>query len=318
MVLPAPQDAILIDVTGDTTGFVTGNPPNDATGDLDATIDLPNPGWTYAGETWEISDAPDIGTATINFATGEWTYTIDPDEFADLDDGEIAVDTFEVEITAYAFNPGGQLRFETTTETITITVEGVCFAAGTRIGAEHGPVAVEHLAVGDRVATRDNGLQPIRWIEGAQHDLAELRQKPDLWPVVISRGALGPESPSRDLVVSQQHRILMLGPRVELMFGTNEVLVAAKSLTWLPGIAVQEPCDDVAYFHILLDRHEILDAEGAPAESLFLGEEALHAMTSEGLQELSRIFEDRTQTANALFGDAARMILTNRDAMALA
>ena len=175
----------------------------------------------------------------------------------------------------------------------------------------------DYLRTGDLVHTRDHGLQPIRWIESSTQSLSKLRGKPDLWPVRISPGALAPGCPDRDLVVSQQHRLLVSGPHVELNFGTGEALAPARSLCHLPGIEVMEPVDDVEYFHILLDRHEILSAEGAPAESLFLGEEALRSMTSEGLQELAEIFSGTHTAGSSCFGRAARLMLNAKEALTL-
>lgn len=317
MVLPAPTDTILIDITGDTTGFVTGDPPNDATGDLDATVEFRNPNWTLLTTTWEISDDPGIGTATINPFTGEWVYTVDPAEFAALDDGEFTTDSFVVEVTALALNPGGQLQTETALQTVTIAIEGVCFAAGTLIESEGGPVPVETLQAGDRVATLDNGFQPVRWIESSDQSLPKLRNNPKLWPVRIRAGALGPDCPRRDLFVSQQHRILVGGAQVEMLFGTDEVLASAKSLCHLSGIEICAPTDSLTYVHLLLDRHEILEAEGAPAESLFLGEEALFSLTSEALQELADIFPQTTVRGRCIFGQAARKILREKEALVL-
>jgi len=308
MVSIPPDDAILIDITGDSAGFVTGTPPNDATGDLDAAITLPNPGWTYFTTTWQISGDPAIGTASIN-ANGNWTYTVDPAEYAALDDGELAVDTFVVTATAFAFNSGGQLQYDTADQIVSIVVEGVCFVMGTLIEAFNGPVRVEDLRVGDLVSTLDNGLQEIKWIESSKIGQQRLNQQNSLHPVRISAGALGQGLPCRDLFVSQQHRILVSGPRVELLFGEPEVLATAKSLCRWPGVEIIQPTGPVEYFHILLDRHEILFAEQAPAESLFLGEEALISMESESLQELAQIFADKPGSLPAGFGQAARIML---------
>ncbi|XDA97393.1 Hint domain-containing protein [Sulfitobacter sp. LCG007] len=316
MVTPAPPNGIRIDITGDVTGYGTETAPQTATGDLDATVVLQNKNWTFVGAEWTISDAPELGVATID-STGQWTYTIDPAEFAALDPGDCVFDVFDVQITVYARNPGGHLRFETETQRVHVGIKVPCFVAGTLILAARGPVAVENLLVGDLVATRDHGLQPVRRIDRSHLAPERLEGAPELLPVRISRGALGPDVPRRDLLVSQQHRIMLGGARVELLFGAREVLVAAKSLCHLPGIAIVEPGDGIDYLHVLLDRHEILDAEGAPAESLFLGEETLHAMSPEGLQELAAIFgPDETGTGPA-FAPAARPILRDREALAL-
>lgn len=316
MVSNAPRDAIQIDITGDTAGNVTGEPPNDATGDLDATVTLPNPGWTYFATTWDISGDPGIGTATINGA-GEWVYTVDPAEFDDLDNGEIVFDTFEVTATAYAFSPGGNLQYDTETQIVTIEIEGVCFVFGTLIETLNGPVRIEQLKVDDLVMTADNGPQEIRWIESNRVSAKRMEQMPNLRPVRIRAGALGKGIPHRDLYVSQQHRILVSGAAVQLLFGESEVLVAAKSLCTWPGIDIVDEAKPVEYFHILLDRHEILEAEGAPAESLYLGDEALHALSSDGLQELGEIFQGVEQNLPEGFGDAARRLVRDYEAKAL-
>lgn len=316
-VTPAPDGAIDINIFGDTSGFVTSEPPNDASGTLDATVEPPNDSWTPLFNRWEISDDPAIGTASIDANTGEWTYTVDPAEFDDLDNGEIALDAFEVTFTAFVFNPGGQLQFETETQTIDIVVEGVCFVLGTLIDTPRGPVAIENLRVGDLVHTKDNGAQPIRWIESSETSVRRMKEKPNLYPVRVKAGALGRGMPRRDLFVSQQHRLLVSGPAVQVLLGEREALVAAKSLCNWPGIDIIEPDGPVHYYHALLDRHEILDAEGAPAESLYLGEEAIVGMSSEGLQELADIF-DRAQI-NSLdeFGGPSCLILRDFEAQLL-
>jgi hypothetical protein len=71
------------------------------------------------------------------------------------------------------------------------------------------------------------------------------------------RGALGRGLPRRDLRVSRQHRLWLDGR-----------LIAAARLIGRPGIARDDRCAPLTYPHLLSDSHEILFAEGAPAESL--------------------------------------------------
>lgn len=302
----------MVSITGDLTGDVTGDPPNLAMGDLDA-----ESGFLITDEDWQIVTQPANGTASIDPDTGVWTYTVDPAFFADLDNGEIVSDTFTVDVTATISFFGFPLDVTATPVEVTITIEGVCFTAGTLIDIGAGSIPVETLQIGDLVATSDNGLQPIRWIESSTIEAEHLQDSPALRPVRISKGSLGPGVPARDLLVSQQHRILVRGPKVELLFGTDEVLVAAKHLCTWPGIAVVETDEPVEYLHILLDRHEILTADGAHAESLFLGEETLHTLSSDALQELSAIYPDRGSDQTPGFGRAARLILRQHEARAL-
>ena len=95
-------------------------------------------------------------------------------------------------------------------------------------------------------------------------------------------------------------------------------MVAAKHLCGWPGIGIETSVQTVEYLHVLLDRHEILNAEGAQAESLFLGEEALYSLSSEALRELASIFPDRPTSGHTGFGRAARLILREHEARALA
>ncbi|WP_299946753.1 Hint domain-containing protein [uncultured Ruegeria sp.] len=303
----------MVSIVGDTTGSVTGDPPNVATGDLDITSAA-----TIVSQDWSIQTPPDHGTASINPATGEWTYTVDPTFFDSLDNGEIVTDTFTVEVNAVVNVFGFNINAAPETTDVTITIEGVCFTAGTLIETKDGAQAIENLRVNDEVLTADHGMQPIRWIESSRLDAERLRANPAMRPVRLTAGSLGPGIPSRDLLVSQQHRILIRGPKVEMLFGVPEVLIAAKHLCSWPGIDIETDDEPIEYLHILLGRHEILTAEGAQAESLFLGEETLYALSSDALRELAEIFPDRATGEHIGFGYAARLILREHEARALA
>jgi hypothetical protein len=165
----------------------------------------------------------------------------------------------------------------------------ICFAAGTLIWTPFGELAVERLCAGDTVITR-SGPRPIRWIGFVTMDAAKLAANPHLRPIRIRAGALGPDTPSADLVVSPQHRILVRSKIAQRMFGTNEVLVAAKQLLLLDGIDIAEDLDEVEYFHFLFDRHEVVTANGAEAESLFTGPEALKAVGPAAREEILALF----------------------------
>nr|WP_170538183.1 Hint domain-containing protein [Ruegeria arenilitoris] len=308
-----PLDAVLLTISGDTSGTVTGEPPLPATGELDGTIGVPNPGWTPFATFWEISTPPQFGTASITLVSGQWIYEVDPAYYDSLDPGTYT-DTFVVRGVGTAFNPGGELVGGEAFQTITIEIEVVCFALGTLIETPSGPVPVDRLEPGDLVLTMDRGAQPVRWAESARISADQLDQSPHLCPIEIAPGALGLNRPSRSLRVSPQHRMLLDGPLVELLFGESEALVAACHLVGLPGIRWVRPSEGVTYVHVLLDHHEILFAEGAPAESLFLGEEALTTLSSDGLQELADIFGDRLNALVDGFPNLARRALKRFEA----
>jgi len=168
----------------------------------------------------------------------------------------------------------------------------ICFCAGTWIETLTGLKLVETLQIGDRVRTRDHGFQRLRWIGRRALSADEVAARPQLRPIRIAARALGVDVPLADLFVSPQHRLLVRSPIVQRMFDTHEVLVAAKHLIGLPGIAVSEAVTPVDYFHIAFDAHEIVFANGAEAESLHPGKEAVGALDRAAREELLTLFPD--------------------------
>ncbi|RCW81007.1 Hint domain-containing protein [Paracoccus lutimaris] len=190
-----------------------------------------------------------------------------------------------VTYTFGAFNRNGSVNYNAVVR---------CFARGTRIETETGPVRIEDLSVGDRVLTLDNGYQAIRWIGATKLGIGALLAKPKLRPVVIEKGALGCGAPREELRVSPQHRMLVRSIIARRMFDTDEVLVPANKLVGLAGIRIDDSCREVEYFHLLFDSHQIIHAEGALSESLLMGSEAVNGLDPEALAELVEIFGDLT------------------------
>ena len=166
----------------------------------------------------------------------------------------------------------------------------VCYAAGTLVQTDAGEVPIETLSVGDLVMTLDNGLQPIRWIGARSLSKAELQVNPHLQPIRIAAGAIAQNVPIRDLVVSPQHRIFVRSKIAQRMFDAPEVLVHAKHLLDLPGVEIAHDLQGVTYVHAMCDAHEIIVAEGAFAETLYTGPEAMKALTPEAVAEIAQVF----------------------------
>lgn len=167
----------------------------------------------------------------------------------------------------------------------------ICYAAGTMIRvAPDKEVPIESLVPGDLVETLDKGKQPVRWVGSRTLSKDRLQKSPNLRPIRIKAGALAKGVPDRDLIVSPQHRIFLTSKIVERMFDTNEILVAAKHLLDLPGVEIAMDMQSVTYVHCMLDDHEIVQANGAFAETLYTGTEAMTAMSPEAREEIGAIF----------------------------
>lgn len=196
------------------------------------------------------------------------------------------------------------------------TSDIICFARGTKISVQRGDVLVEALRVGDLVATKDRGMQSIRWIGSTKLDAAALALSPNLRPIRIRAGALGRNVPADDLTVSPQHRILVRSMIAQRMFNTNEVLVAAKQLLEVNGVEVANELQEVEYFHLLFDQHEVIVANGAETESLYTGPQALKSVGAAAREEILSLFPELETLETA--ARSARELVPGRKARQLA
>lgn len=189
----------------------------------------------------------------------------------------------------------------------------ICFTPGTRIRTETGDVAVEDIRPGDRLQTKDNGVQDVRWIGTKRVSGARLFAMPELRPIRLRRGALGVDRPDEDLLVSPLHKMLVQGPRARALFNSDEVLVAARDLIDDRLVIRDHTVQNVTYVHLLLDRHEVVFANGLETESFHPGADALAAVDASQRENLFGLMPDIA--ANPLtYGDHARRALTKAEA----
>lgn len=207
-----------------------------------------------------------------------------------------AIVSLSLDSPIYAFGRQGQ-AYSLTGERV--FADFVCFASGVMILCEDGERPVETLEVGDHVRTLAGEDKPIRWIGRRRLDAEDLAQNPWLRPIRIRRGALGDGAPSRDLLVSPQHRIFLRSPIVERMTDADGCLTPAKHLLDLPGVEVAEDVTEVEYHHILLDEHEVLVADGAAAESLLAGPQALKTLSPEARREIAALLPGHLEAGGA-------------------
>lgn len=130
-----------------------------------------------------------------------------------------------------------------------------CFAAGTRILTRTGDIAVEKLRVGDELVVHGGGTAPIRWIGQRAIEPTRHPRPEAVNPIRIKAGALMDGVPRRDLILSPDHALYLDG-----------ALVPAKAL--INGTTIrQESRKSIHYYHIELDTHSIIYAEGTPSET---------------------------------------------------
>ena len=221
----------------------------------------------------------------------------------------LAQQTLNTAVLNLNYNPNGTLPLD--------DAEVVpCFLRGTMILTTDGPVAVEDLSVGTLVVTRDNAIQPVRWVGHVALPAERLRAQPNLRPIRIAPGALGANLPAQALLVSPQHRILVRSAIAQRMFGAPEVLVAAKQLLPLEGIDIADDLETVEYFHILFDRHEIVFANGTETESLYTGPQALRGVGHAARAEIFALFPELERPTS--LPPSARELASGRMARKLA
>jgi hypothetical protein len=163
----------------------------------------------------------------------------------------------------------------------------VSFGRGTQITLPTGAQRpIEALCAGDMVLTRDHGPQPIRWI-----GRATLRAVGAFAPVVIPAGSIGNAG---DLIVSQHHRMFLYQRKRSKGLPTAEVLVQAKHLADGETIFIRDG-GMVDYFSLIFDAHEIIYAEGIPAESLMVNEATLNRLPPELAAEVKARFPGLSQ-----------------------
>jgi len=245
-------------------------------------------------------DSIENGPFLSNGDTGA-SLTYDSTDFNAITTGSVTIDavegqTYELKIVIADFADGQY-------DSALMIGEGAffCFTRGTLIQTDAGLRPIESLKPGDLVMTRDNGLKPIQWLGMTRLDPERLAAEPKLRPVRIPAGVLGKDAngaalPTRDLLVSPQHRVLVRSKIAQRMTGSVEVLVPAIRLTDLPGVeqvGSSAPSERVVeYYHMLFDQHEIVYSEGAETESLYTGPEVLKSLSPEAHEEIRSLFPE--------------------------
>jgi hypothetical protein len=134
-------------------------------------------------------------------------------------------------------------------------VSSLCFLDGTQIATPAGEVAVERLAAGDMVMTVSGKARRVVWI-GTGRVLATRGRRNAATPVIVRKGALADNVPHIDLRVTKGHSLYLDGVLIPVEF-----LVNHRTILW------DDHAQEVSLFHIELETHDVILANGAPAET---------------------------------------------------
>ena len=228
-------------------------PGNGGPGGYDQTVVESGGTISLGGATLDVSlvnsFAPSVGESftIINNETGKG--------ISGTFDGLAEGATFEADSTWFQISYVGGA----TNNDVTVT-DVACYCAGTLVRTPCGNKRVEKLQIGDEVMTASGVARPIKWMGRRSYSGRFVMGRKDILPVCIKAGALADNVPRRDLWISPNHAMFFED-------NLDGVLIEAKDLVNGVSIVQAERVDEVEYFHVELDTHDVLIAEGALSES---------------------------------------------------
>ena len=192
----------------------------------------------------------------------------------------------------------------------------ICFTPETRLATPQGPRMIRDLRQGDLIETRDNGPQEVLWSGHRRMSGARLFAMPEQRPIRLRRGALGVDRPEDDLIVSPEHRVLVKGRAARDLWGEDEVLVRAADLVGDRFITVDHSLRETWYIHLMLERHEVIWANGLEVETFhpgFMGLDHLNGAQRDLLFDLRPELSGNPD----LYGPPARRMVSRAEAAIL-
>lgn len=163
----------------------------------------------------------------------------------------------------------------------------VCFWPATAIATPTGFVRVEHLAIGDTVLLAGGGIASVRLIIRSAAPRSGRAA-----PISFAPGSLGQARPFTTLRLSPQHRLLVKNKMVQRLCKQPAALIPAKRFCSLPGISRAPAWWPAQYYHLVLDRHAVILANGALCESFYPGTQALANLPFETKRSIQDIYPD--------------------------
>lgn len=189
-------------------------------------------------------------------------------------------------------------------------------ALATTIATAKGERLVEELTVGDRIITRDNGIQKVAWVGHKPMSGKQMVQNSHLKPTLIKAEALGNGLPENDMMVSPNRRVLVASNLTQLYFEESEVLAAAKHMVGAKGIHTINVMQ-ATYVHFMFERQEVVLSNGAWTESFQPGDYSLKGIGNNQRNEIMEIFPELATKTGLKGYQSARKALKKHEAKLL-
>lgn len=219
-------------------------------------------------------------TTTKNLLSTTQTITLLGSNGAQI--GQVTVNGEHFPSGTFAATPTGPLGLSESGDDLTLFGAGPasapCFLGQTMIATPEGEKAVSELTIGDMVLSKDGVAMPVRWI-GRRKVSTMFADPLRALPVRIQAGALGNGLPKRDLLISPDHALLLDGVLANAGALVNDQTITREE--------IQE--ESFIYYHIEVDDHALILAEGSPAETF--------------IDHVERMAFDNWAEHQAVFGD---------------
>jgi len=238
-------------------GIVTGSVTFSGTGDI-LKIDgtgLPTDPSTLIGATISgFAGGDEIDLQNIGFSAAGHVSLIGGNELQITENGT----TYDLQLDPSQSFAGDFFHLANDGGGHTLITENAtpCYCRGTLIRTADGEVPVENLRIGHWVVTLGGESLPIKWIGRRSYRDWQAVGNDDVQPICFKAGSIADHVPARDLFVSPEHAMFVDG-----------VLVPARHLVNGVSILKMEGMERIDYFHLEFDRHVVIFAEDAKAES---------------------------------------------------
>lgn len=145
------------------------------------------------------------------------------------------------------------------------------FGTGTFVQTALGLRPIERLSAGEELEFRDGSRSKLLHLHSAHFTRKELRNTPELQPILVPPMALGAAAPRRPILMSRDIHLLAQGRMIQRFGAGDKILIPAGSMIGSKGIEPVIPDGGITYYHLLVEDHKLILAEGLVVDTMFLG-----------------------------------------------